>query len=294
MLHKMITLLTSLSLALCPVVGFADGTVKKERALKFPCSKEINERLRSEGTSKEHAEVREFYENTPDPTQDQKDAFCARFSEAKPPCSRCDDDDRRGPPVKHHREVVEAVRRPESGRLVERAGGGGGGLFDGISNQSLMFGLGGLALGGLAGFMLGRNQNQNRGFPPPYWAGGPMQPNWGMGGAPGMLPFRGNGAPLMLPMQGGFGGGAPGMIGMNGMGGMQSPYMMPMQGGATAPYMTPYNGYGGYGYGAGGLGAGGYGLGNYGLGGGYSGYGTYGLGGFGGAPGVLPLAPQSR
>ncbi len=170
--------------------------------------------------------------------------------------------------VEDHRAVVEHVRPPPPRRPLppppeeelpprETAVGGGGGF----SNNSLLWGIGGLAVGGLLGYMLGQQgqQHQHPIFPPPRWGG-----QWGQ---PGMQP------PGILPFQ----GGAPGALPFGGVGGFNGPYALPY--GQTNAWAQPYmgganqfaGGYNQYNYGAGQQ-----------FGGGYR----------GAAPGVLPLAPQ--
>jgi hypothetical protein len=109
-------------------------------------------------------------------------------------------------------------------------------------SQNLMWGLGGLALGGIAGYLLGQNNNNNG-----YNHMMPMYPRPWMQPRP---PF-GMGAPPILPMM----GPQPWMnsLGMGGMGGMpgminpNAPGAIPLYTGGGVSPLGGYGGYGGYG-----------------------------------------------
>lgn len=170
--------------------------------------------------------------------------------------------------VDDHRAVVDHVRPPSRRPLPpppeddppprETASGG-------LGNNSLLWGIGGLAVGGLLGYMLGQrgqnnhHQHQQPMFPPPRWGG-----QWGQPGGmpPGVMPFPGSPGVMPFPGQGGFSGVA---------------YPQPF--GQTNPWAQPY--LGGVNQFAGGYNQYNYGAGQF--GGGYRGP----------APSVLPLAPQA-
>ncbi|MGZ3721456.1 MAG: hypothetical protein ACXVA9_00915 [Bdellovibrionales bacterium] len=167
----------------------------------------------------------------------------------------------RGSTGRRERVVID---EPEPGPV-----GGGGGF--GISNSNLMWGLGGLAVGGILGYMLGKNSNQNQQYPyqSPMWQQlGPRPPPFGQLPGPfGGNPFQGRpGLPNMYPVGGaGFGGNG-------GFGG--PPNILPYGGQYGQPgygNMTPIGGY-----------QGGYGGGGYGLGTGFNNGAGFNTGAFGG------------
>lgn len=204
------------------------------------------------------------------------------------------------PPVIHNKEGDEPApqrRQPQPQQYVEEpapaqvarpshrevepepvAGGGGG-----FMGSPAMWGLGGLAVGGILGYMIGKNSAQQQ----PYYNYNPysvMGPQQFGGPGFGQVPQRPGLPPFYRAPMGGFPGGGTGAF----------PYNPYAQGGMNGGYGV--GGYGAGGYpGAGGYG--GYGLGvNYGQGFNTGAFGNtiYNGGGGGQAPVYLPMPGSYR